>query len=260
MQMSVFRGGCSPNAAEQLAGANPRILQALVNNALLMQTRDGRYDIHELLRQYAEEQLQISDLESAAHTAHANYFLTEVERAEPELTGENQIFWYDYLDAEYDNIRAAIQWFIMSQDVESEYRMIGALLWFWFYRKSSSEGYHWTERAMARDGDHISPFIHGKALNSAGAMAFTSNNHKLAADYHGRALALFRELDDKPQIAFTLLCVSSQLMGLGDFNAAIELCEEGLSLATALGVRGPGIQLSNTLGGCLGGVGNMGAC
>lgn len=74
-RLSVFRGGFSRSAAESVAAASLRMLSTLVNKSLLRRNADGRYDVHELLRQYGEEQLR-SDPQnwSAANDRHAAYF------------------------------------------------------------------------------------------------------------------------------------------------------------------------------------------
>ena len=75
-RLSVFRGGFTRAAAQEAAGASLRGLSQLVNKALLRRDPDtGRYVIHELLRQYAEEQLALSTgEEKSAHENHAQYF------------------------------------------------------------------------------------------------------------------------------------------------------------------------------------------
>src|SRR5262249_10049087 len=57
MKLSVFRGGFTREAAKEVAGASLRTLTALVDKSLLRVDANGRYDIHELLRQYGEEHL-----------------------------------------------------------------------------------------------------------------------------------------------------------------------------------------------------------
>src|SRR4029078_6855384 len=74
-RLSVFRGGFTRAAAQEAAGAALRGLSRLVDKALVRRDPDpGRYSIHELLRQYAEEQLKLSfDEEHSAHENHAKY-------------------------------------------------------------------------------------------------------------------------------------------------------------------------------------------
>ena len=58
MRLSVFRGGFDLDAAQEVAGASLVLLAGLADKSLIRVNREGRYDLHELLRQYAEGQLQ----------------------------------------------------------------------------------------------------------------------------------------------------------------------------------------------------------
>ena len=82
--LSVFRGGFSRDAAEQIAGANLRVLLSLVNQSLLQRRPDGRFTIHELLRQFAATQRRESLRSEEAELAHTRYFSrlvkTELDR------------------------------------------------------------------------------------------------------------------------------------------------------------------------------------
>ncbi|MCP4589222.1 MAG: hypothetical protein GY842_00620, partial [bacterium] len=64
--LSVFRGGCTREAAQEITGASLRELMALVRKSLLHRASGGRYEMHELLRQYSAERLDQSPTESEA--------------------------------------------------------------------------------------------------------------------------------------------------------------------------------------------------
>src|SRR5687767_9259248 len=57
LRLSIFRGGFSREAAEQVTGATLPVLSALVTKSLIRRSGTGRYDLHELIRQYALKQL-----------------------------------------------------------------------------------------------------------------------------------------------------------------------------------------------------------
>jgi DNA-binding SARP family transcriptional activator len=80
-KLSVFRGGFSRDAAERIAGANLRILLSLVNKSFLQRQGDsGRYQMHELLRQYSAEQRELMGVDEDARIAHCRYFAQIVPR------------------------------------------------------------------------------------------------------------------------------------------------------------------------------------
>src|SRR5207249_1502903 len=106
MQLSIFRGGFDLEAAGQVAGASLPILAGLADKSLLRVNRADRYDLHELLRQYAADKLGESGDEAATSGSHLRYFLGVAERAEADLYSPRQVAWLDRLEQEHDNVRA----------------------------------------------------------------------------------------------------------------------------------------------------------
>jgi predicted ATPase/DNA-binding SARP family transcriptional activator len=130
-RLSVFRGGFGREAAEQVAGATLSLLAALVDKSLLRRIPTGRYDMHELLRQYAAEQLQAAGETEQTRDRHLAFFLALAETAEPEVHGAQQEQWFDRLEADHDNLRAALEW--GRAEVANHARLLqlaGALVWF----------------------------------------------------------------------------------------------------------------------------------
>ena len=107
MKMSIFRGGCSPEATGAITGANSRILQGLINKALLLRNREGRHDIHELLRQYAEELLNQSDVVDEVRKLHMRYYASAMQQREAQLKDKRQIQALDDIATDYENVRIA---------------------------------------------------------------------------------------------------------------------------------------------------------
>jgi predicted ATPase len=110
-RLSVFRGGCRRRAAQAVAGAALPALAALVDKSLLTATREGRYQVHELLRQYAAEKLLEGPAEwETAHSQHSAYFAAFVEERGEALKGAGQQDALAELRAEIENVRAAWDW------------------------------------------------------------------------------------------------------------------------------------------------------
>src|SRR5262249_61973268 len=102
-KLSVFRGGFDARAARAIAGASLPMLPGLDDKSLVRFTPKGRYDLHELLRQYAAEKLaEAGELASVANR-HLNYFLSLAEAAEAEIYSSNEIAAHDGLELEHDN-------------------------------------------------------------------------------------------------------------------------------------------------------------
>jgi predicted ATPase/DNA-binding CsgD family transcriptional regulator len=107
MKLSVFRGGFSHDAANIVAEASLKNLFGLVQAALVHTIGEGRYDIHELLRQYTEEALETVGNDNSTREAHMRYFGQYVHRWCNALKTPEQLLALDLLALEWNNIRAA---------------------------------------------------------------------------------------------------------------------------------------------------------
>jgi len=91
---------------------------------------EPRITLLETIREYALERLAAGGELEATRRRHAAYFLTLAERAEPELTGPQQVRWLNRLEGELDNLRAALGW-SLEWDAEAGLRLASALGGFW---------------------------------------------------------------------------------------------------------------------------------
>ena len=106
-KLSVFRGGFQREAAEQVAGATLPVLSMLVDKSLVHSEAGGRFQIHELLRQYAAEQLSASQgVETQVFDLHCDYFADFLYRRNDDLVGTRQGNAIPEITADLDNIRA----------------------------------------------------------------------------------------------------------------------------------------------------------
>jgi len=249
--VSVFRGGFQQEAAMQVAEATEPILRVLVNKSLLRRNTAGRYDLHELVRQYAGEKLHEAGEADIIRDAHADYFQALAEAAEPELRGRRQVTWFHRLEAEHDNLRAALRWFGVCGNKERLARLSGALAWFWYVRGHGSEGRGWLEQALI-DGSDLSAAIQAKALLGAAWLASAQGDYVKSKSLLKASLALYTELGDIPGIS-----ASQQVLGMvaywqgewararSQFEESIALCREhGYRWGIAFGLNKLGYMLS----------------
>jgi tetratricopeptide (TPR) repeat protein len=114
-RLSVFRGGFERQAAQTVAGASLRDLRSLLHKALLYRAPNGRYEIHELLRQFAAEKLAEATAQSV-RDRHSTYYCTFLsERTEAWHTAQ-QLETLQAVTQEADNIRQAWQWALAQQE------------------------------------------------------------------------------------------------------------------------------------------------
>ncbi len=134
MRLTVFRGGCSRTAARAVTQTQPETLQALVDHGLLRLNGAGRYSLHELLRQYGEEQLAANGLTDEARTEHSHYYLHWLSKSEGDLKGKRQSSALDEIDSDFENIRAAWLWAVEQHDLVSLNAALESLYWFCEFR------------------------------------------------------------------------------------------------------------------------------
>jgi predicted ATPase/class 3 adenylate cyclase len=137
-RLSVFRGGFTRAGAQEAAGASLHGLSTLVDKALLLRDpNSGRYFIHELLRQYAEEQLALSaDEERSAHEDHAKYFADFMKAHEIPLHDHRGKSALLEVEADFDNIRIAWNYWTNKQDAHYLLEFTSALWQFFELRGS----------------------------------------------------------------------------------------------------------------------------
>ncbi|RIK43085.1 MAG: hypothetical protein DCC55_06780 [Chloroflexi bacterium] len=140
-RLSVFRGGFLNEAAAAVAGANLLTLADLVDTAWVYRTPDGRYQMHELLRQFAAEQLAGDTThEDTTRGRHAAYYLELVAHREPALLGPEQPAAVDGIAAEIDNIQVAWANPANQHDFDSMGQALQGLYLFFVLRSRYAEG------------------------------------------------------------------------------------------------------------------------
>jgi predicted ATPase len=124
MQISVFRGGFTRDAAQHVAGASLELLAALVGKSLVRHDPNrGRFEIHELMRQYAQERLEQSpQARVAVHEAHASYYASFMSSRWDHLRDGRQIAALEEIDADIENVRTAWR-YCMDQNDASRLRL-----------------------------------------------------------------------------------------------------------------------------------------
>jgi predicted ATPase/DNA-binding SARP family transcriptional activator len=165
-RLSVFSGGATPAAAEQVCAfdGSPAaefidVIASLVDKSLVTATgdREVRYGLLETVRAYAAERLAAAGEREAVGRAHAGYFVALAERAEPLLRTRDQVPWMDRLSAEHDNCSAALRHAIDTGDATLGLRMVAALTWFWILRDYDKEAAQWAGEVSKIAGDNVPP-------------------------------------------------------------------------------------------------------
>jgi DNA-binding CsgD family transcriptional regulator/tetratricopeptide (TPR) repeat protein len=199
-----------------------------------------RFTMLETLREYGLEQLEARGDASVTRAAHASYFLAFVERADPELWGPQQVAWMDRLEADHDNLRAALQWSLNEPDAGSgaaiALRFGGALWRFWDRRGHLREGREWLERALAKPGD-VEAIVRARACAYLGNTALQLGEYAQAGHMYEACCAIYRERGDRGQVASALTGLAMVARNQGDYAQARTLHDECLGIWRELDMR-----------------------
>ncbi len=230
--LSLFVGGFSREAAEQVAGASLPLLSGLLDKSLVRRLDNGRYDIHELLRQYAASQLQQSADPYAAQSGFAAYYVDLVETAVDHLIGPEQQLWLDTLETEYDNLQAALSWSVAAQETETAVRLGAALGRYWWLRHPLIEGDNWLRQILALPGPHTAH--RARAMCYAGMLARLRRDYSAAETWLTQCLQDQQQMDGTLDLGRTLNELGMLYLEQGAFAQAQPLFETWLALARQL--------------------------
>ncbi|MGE5642656.1 MAG: ATP-binding protein, partial [Byssovorax cruenta] len=129
LRLSVFRGGFRREAAESVTGATLSTLSALITKSLIRRSNAGRYDLHELIRQFAASSLAKNPKEMrTAQARHGSYYLSFLEEQGLRLQSHQQKEAVAELTADMDNIRAAWDWSIANHEFIRLYQVSARLM------------------------------------------------------------------------------------------------------------------------------------
>jgi tetratricopeptide (TPR) repeat protein len=234
-RLSVFQGGFQREAAAQVASATLPLLLGLLNKSLLRRNAAGRYDLHELIRQYAAEKLaEQPTTVPAQYTQHALYYLNLAEQAAPELRGPDQLTWLITLETENDNLRAALAWLIENQDTEKSMRLGLALGWFWLMRGHITEGRNWLDQVLALPAVQDKPALHAKTLHTAGLLTYYHARYTVTQALLEQSAAISETIDDRATLAHTLFWLGNTYWYQHKHDKARLFLEKSLALCTEL--------------------------
>ena len=206
------------------------LLSSLVSKSLVvaetLQGSEARYRLLETIRQYAQEKLRGSRDWVPAHEHYLACFLRLTEEVAPKLREQYQQLWFDWLEVENDNIRAALAWALEQQRIEAGMRIGTALYSFWQRRAYVREGHIWYERFLHQTDDSVPLAVHVNALTWSSVMASFLGDAVTATARGQEAVALCEAAGEegKPLLAVALIGVASGASTAGDYQTAFTIC------------------------------------
>ena len=228
-RLSVFRGGCTLEAAEAVCDADLDTLQSLVEKNLVRFSNE-RYWMLETIREFAEERLHESREADDLQRRHGVWLLGLAQDLDVRSPVSRE--WLDTLEAEHANLGAALENLHVLGEQDLELRLAEACWRYWAMRAHTAEGRRRLEAALSAAPEQTPARAH--ALNAVAAMAVNSNDYDAGRRYAEEALVIHRRHGDAWGIARATFMLGYAAIESGDFTAARPLFEETLRLMVEL--------------------------
>ena len=209
-RLAVFRGGCTLEAAEEVADAAVDTMESLVDKSLLRLTNE-RFWMLETIRQYALERLAETGAEADLRARHAAYFLRFAEQVDRGI--EDSAVISDSLAslaADYDNVRSALEWARDHDEDEVLLRLAAALVTYWHVRAVYREARSWLQLALERASSP--PQARMRVLRASATRAIDERDftradallaeHRRAAEEAGDESELLRAMNSAAHVAY----------------------------------------------------------
>jgi predicted ATPase/DNA-binding XRE family transcriptional regulator len=254
-RLAVFAGGFTLEAAEAVCGqgmnGEERVFEtlvSLVDNSLLVPSGDSadpgsdepRFTMLETIREYASERLG-SDA-GEMEREHARYYLALAEEVQPEVSSHMLTEWLSVLDREHENLRSALRWAIHSQNVDFGTRLALMMWRFWPERHHVTEGRRWLEAVLALgepEGGVVEPTLSARRWAFlhlvTGMLAGGQGDYDRAVELFEQSLTLYRNMGHTKGTSGPLRELGAVAYHRGDFSQAERLSEQALAISRESG-------------------------
>lgn len=242
-RLSVFRGGFSREAAQAVAGASLRVMASLMDKSLLRRNASGRYELQELLRQYAGQKLaENPQAQEEAHELHCSYYIEFVHNMQKDLFGSGQVQVLDEIRRKIENIQVAWAWAANRRKVMEINRVLHSLYRFYERRSWYLEGEAaFGQAAEALRGapevaeNHGGKKLLGMLIARQGAWCINLGQIEKGRRLLDESLSILRGIDDQREAVFPLVALARLADIQGRYEESERLEQESLSISRAVG-------------------------
>jgi len=238
-RLAVFRGGFEREAAEQVAGATLPSLLALASKSLVRRTENGRYDLHEVVRQYALSHLADDPQGEATCDRHCDFYLALLRDREVALKSAAQREAIRELTDEIGNVRAAWTWAVKRGKfvpLGQALRSFGFLFDIRGWLREGIEQLELIAQALrTQTEDEERKKVLGQTLAQQGLLSQFQGEHDRAQALFEQSLDILHPIGDPALLPDPLIFYGFAMSLCGEFDRAQSLTDEGLACAQAAG-------------------------
>ncbi len=241
LAISVFRGGFSQEAAERVAKCSAELLSALVDKSLLRKDYSNRYEMQELIRQFAEAKLRESlKIYQEIRERHGEYFCHFMAARERGLIGQNQELVLHEFDTEIHNIRAAGKWVVENQAAALFNQAYNAFFQYFEIKFLAKEGEQAFALAAEAFSDSDAPenadwkLAYARAAAREGWFCYQQGRLEKADKILKTALAYAREIQAPKEIGEALHFLSALYSLQRNFDEQEKCAKESLEIFKGL--------------------------
>jgi len=237
-QLAVFRSSFTREAAQAVTGVSLAGLMSLIHKSFLQQRVDGRYQIHELLRQFGEEKLaETPTLHMETQDRHSDYYLTFVTQRAAGLQGSQQAVLLNEISQEIDNIRHSWLWAAAQGNFDLIEQTLEGFYDYYQTRSQQSAGIEAFTQTIYLLEQQTTHATSGRLRNRLqarhGALCWSFGNYEQAYTLLQASLQIARKFQDNKEMAFCLEFLGRTVWRKGS-AAAVRFLEESLALSNAL--------------------------
>jgi predicted ATPase len=239
-RLGVFVGGFTLEAVEEVCNPDGALdvlegVASLLDNSLLRQEPatddEPRFSMLATIREYAIEQLQTSGEEDLLRQRQATFFTKMTGEARPKMFSGESERWLDRLEADYGNLRAALDYCQSSdQFMELGWHLFVNLSWLWYRRGYLNVARQWYEGNAHKTADLGESPLQALILGCAGLVAMWQSDLVTATRLMDEGLQILRSLGEAPELAEVLFDRGVLAVNQGDAAKARSVLEEDLIL------------------------------
>jgi predicted ATPase len=223
--LSVFRGGWTLDAAEQVADADLELMQSLVDKSLVRRWETGRFAMLETIREFAAEQLAEDEREALLRRL-LEYLLALFEDANLGAHGEGEPRM-ELAQDERANVDVALAWAVETGEARDGLRLLELIEQYWGTNDPVA-GRARLDALLAVAGDELDPATHAHALRFRGMTFDMTLSSELAVPEYERAIELLEATGETAEVGHLRLRIANAAVRQGDLERASALAEAAL--------------------------------